>query len=334
MAKLAVNKHANMLIIGKAATDYGLGEIIYSESYEDVVEKYGESDLSQAFKDAQNIGAKYIFLMNLRKDQDYFDALEVIRQSDFTYIAFATLMLSDSFQDISHGGEKHSFFAYILGTLGRQHSSTLIVTDKHASMYEDIDSYLDDMRDICSNFLNRCSERANLQNIIFVANNLANYKMSSVPLAAALCSSPVNEYPLSQKFGKAIFRIDPWDNPDDMTYFRSDQARETTVENLVNLLQVYAPEKVVFIDRILKYIHRDMDFTNFKGRLYSSYQKMLFKQTLIKYLDALSFIVKEYAIISIEALTDTPGSIILQATIDVVPISCLERCQITVEAEL
>lgn len=335
MAELMVNKHANMLIVGKGATSYGRGEIVYSESYEDVLEMYGDSDLSRAFKEAQDIGASYIFLMNLQKDQDYFNAIDVLKQNDFAYITFATLMLSDTFQDVSHGGEIHSFFAYILGSLGREHKSTLIITDKHASLYEDIDAFLSDMNKIQQNFLHRCSERANLQNFIFVGNNLKDHKMSCVPLAAALCATPVNQYPVSEKFGEAIFRIDPWDNPGDMAYFKSDPARETTVENLVNLLRTTEPEKVVFIDRILKYIHREMDFSQFKGRVYSSYQKLLFSRVLTKYLDSLlENVIKSYFVESINSYRDDPGTVILQSRVLVQPVGCLERCAITLEAEL
>lgn len=336
MAKsLIVNKHTNMLIIGKAATQYGRGEIIYSEDPDEVLDKYGESDLSDAFITAKEMGAPAIFLLNLQKDQDYFDMLDVLKQNDFSYIVFATLMLSDTFQDISHGGQVHSFFAYILGYIGRQHNSTFIVTDKHASLYEDIDAFLKDMRKNQRTFLARCSERANLQNFIFVANNLADYKMASVPLAAALCTADLDEYPVSQMFGQAIFRIDPWDDPMDMAYFRSDPARETTVENLVNMLRVYDPEKVVFIDRILKYLRREMDFTQFRGRTYSSYQKLLFNKALVKYLDSiLGYVIKEYTIESVNAYRDDPGTVTLVARISVQPVNCLERCSLTVEAEL
>jgi len=333
--ELIINKHTNMLIIGKAATQYGRGEIIYAEDPVAVADKYGESDLTTAFRQAKDLGAPAVFLMNMQKDQDYFDALDILKQNDFAYIVFATLMLSDTFQDVSHGGKTHSFFAYILGYLGRYHNSTLIVTDKHASLYEDIDAFLTDMRKIQDVFLGRCSDRANLQNFIFVGNNLESYEMASIPLAAALCSSQPNEYPLSDKFGKAIFRIDPWDAPLDMVYFRSDPARETTIENLLNMLRPYNPEKVVFIDRILKYLRREMDFTQFRGRVYSSYQKLLFNKTLVKYLDDMTgFIIKDYSIESINAYRDDPGTVVLIARISVQPVNCLERCSLNVEAEL
>jgi hypothetical protein len=324
-----------MLILGKAATNYARKEIMYAEDYKAVLKAYGDSDLTRAFKVAKDFGAPYVFLINMQKDQDYFDIIEVLKQNDFTYLVFATLMLSDTFQDVSHGGRVHSFFAYLLGSIGSNHNSTFIVTDKHASLYEDVDAFLVDMNSVQQTFYRRCTTRAKLENIIFVANNLEKYDMASVPLAAALCATPINKYPLSDKFGKAIFRIDQWDGPGDMAYFRSDPARETTVENLLNCMHAYEPEKVVFIDRILKYLRREMDFSEFKGRFYTDYQKLLFRQALEKYLESIKgFVITWYSIDSIEAYEDSPGTVVMVARIQVIPVNCLEKCSLTVEAEV
>ena len=55
---LAVNKHETLLLVGKAATNFAVGEIVYSEDYEGILEKYGDSDLSRAFLQAQKSGAR------------------------------------------------------------------------------------------------------------------------------------------------------------------------------------------------------------------------------------------------------------------------------------
>ena len=331
---LIINKHENILLIGKAATNYGVGEIIYSEDPAEIAEKYGDSDLSKAFKTASYLGAKYIFCMNLQEDTDYFNAVESLKQSDFTYVVFVSLLLSDIFQEKYNGGTVHSTLAYLLGSIGRDCMSSFIITDKHASLYEDIDAYLKDMRKVQERFLNACSVRANLQNVIFVANNLKDYPVSTVPLAAALCG-PINEYPTSNKFGDSIFHIDRWDFPGDMAYFKTNVTRETTVENLLNMLRTYEPGKVVFVDRILRYIQREMDFQEFKGRKYTEYQKLLFKQKIEKYYESIKgFIIKEYKISSIDAYRDDPGTIVMLARADVMPINCLEMCSVKKEVEI
>ena len=45
-----------------------------------------------------------------------------------------------------------------------------------------------------------------------VANNLAKNELAHVALASALCVVDIPEYPTGD-FGKAIFDIDPFDNP-------------------------------------------------------------------------------------------------------------------------
>lgn len=335
MAKLLINKHNNMLLVGKAATSYGRGEIIYSESYDDVLEQYGESSLVNAFKTAKDFGAPYVFLLNVQNDQDYFGCIDMLKQNDFTYVVFTDLLLSNTFQDTNNGGKVHSYYAYLLGSMSRYHNSTFIVTDKHASLYEDIDAFLDEMTTVQTKFLNRCSEKANLENIIFVANNLEDFDMANVPLAALLCVTDINKYPTSTNLGNAIFRIDQWDGPGDMAYFRSDSARETTVENLLNMLRAYNPEKIVFIDRILKYLQREMDFTEFKGRMYTAYQKLLFSQKLTQYLNSVKdYVIKDYEIENILVYNGTPGTVTLMSKINIQPVNCLERCSLTVEAEV
>lgn len=332
---LAVNKHETLLLVGKAATNFAVGEIVYSEDYEGILEKYGDSDISRAFLQAQKIGARYIYLLNLQKDQDYFDAIGALKESDFAYVAFVSLFLSDTFQDMYGENLVHSTIAFILGSIGRDCNTTFIITDKHASLYEDIDAYLSDMRAVQTRFLGHCSTRANLQNVIFTANNLKDYRASSVAVGAALASSPINTYPASNFFGGTIFFINAWDDPGDMAYFRQNITRETTIENLVNMSVEHIPEKVVFIDRIVKYIKRDLEFREFKGRPYTSYQKLLFSQKLKSYYEKIKgFILRAYSIDSVEAYSAAPGTVTLLSRISVMPISSLETCTIKSEVEL
>ncbi len=336
--ELFVDPNKTLLIIGKGATNFGLKEIVYSEDYDEVLDKYGESDLSKAFADAKKIGAPYVFLMNLQKHQDYFDVAGALKQNDFAYISLASVMLSDTFQNDSDGGMIHSLLAYILGLIGENHNTTWVVTDKHASLYEDIDQYLEDMRNTKKTFLSRCSSRANLRNVIFVMNNLKKHKTASTLVAAALCSTEINEYPTSKYFDDTVFDIDSWDNPDEIAYFKKNSTRETTIENFINLYQAEnAPEKIVFIDRIMKHLERDLDFSEFKGRRYTPYQKLLFSRALTKTLNSLKKIcIKDYSIESIEVYLDkeNPGTVVMLARIDVIPMNCLEVCSLTKEVIL
>ena len=334
---LAINKHKNILIIGKAATSYARKEIAYINDYDEAYSLYGSSDLMDALKVAWDFGAPDIFVMNLQEPKDYFEMIDIVQQSDFAYVVLSSVLLSDTFQDNFHGGEIHSLIAYLMGKMGLNSNTTFIVTDKHASLYEDIDAYLKDMRNVQEEFLARCSGRANLRNVVFIANNLESYKRADIVLGSMLASTDPWEYPISSYYGKVVFRIDQWDNPGDMAYFRENYLRETTIENLLNMDRENDPEKVVFIDRIAKYILRELDFSEFKGRLYTEYQKLLFSQKLNQELrQMVGTAIKEFEVktITAEKDVDNPGTVIMTASVNVLPVNCFEVCTIKKEVEV
>nr|DAJ13720.1 MAG TPA: hypothetical protein [Myoviridae sp. ctPCN11] len=332
---ILVNKNKTLLIIGKAKKNWAPKEIVLAYDEEEVKKNYKGGDLVEAYLRASEAGVTDIFLMNIQKDSDYFDILDALKDNDFAYVVFSSLYLSDTFHDVLDSHKRiHNFFAYFLGYISSSNNSTFIVTDKHASLYEDIDAYLDDMRSIKKTFLSHCSGRAKLNNIIFVMNNLKGNKFANVDLAASMVISDLNEYP-HYPFNDTVFHIDPWDNPEDIAYFRDNVTRETTIENLVNLSQDTTPEKVVFIDRIIKALKREIDFQEFKGRFYSEYQKLLLNQKLDQYLSSLiGYTLRDYNIDSIEAFKDGPAAVQLVARLSLYPINCLEVCSLNLEIEL
>ena len=332
---ILVNKNKTLLIIGKAKKNWAPKEIVLAYDEEEVKKNYKGGDLVDAYLRASEAGVTDIFLMNIQKDSDYFDILDTLKDNDFAYVVFSSLYLSDTFHDVLDSHKRiHNFFAYFLGYISSSNNSTFVVTDKHASLYEDIDAYLDDMRSIKKTFLSHCSGRAKLNNIIFVMNNLKGNNFANVDLAASLVISDLNEYP-HYPFNDTVFHIDPWDNPEDIAYFRDNITRETTIENLVNLSQDTTPEKVVFIDRIIKALKREIDFQEFKGRFYSEYQKLLLNQKLDQYLSSLiGYTLRDYNIDSIEAFNDGPAAVQLVARLSLYPINCLEVCSLNLEIEL
>ena len=332
---ILVNKNKTLLIIGKATKNWAPKEIVLAYDEEEVKKNYKGGDLVDAYLRAKEMGVTDIFLMNIQKDSDYFDILDTLKDNDFAYVVFSSLYLSDTFHDVVDSHKRiHSFYAYFLGYISKSNNTTFVVTDKHASLYEDIDTYLDDMREIKNTFLSRCSGRAQLNNIIFVMNNLKGNKYANIDLAASLVISDLNEYP-SYGFNDVVFHIDPWDNPEDIAYFRDNVTRETTIENLVNLSQDITPEKVVFIDRIIKALKREMDFSEFKGRFYSEYQKLLLNQKLETYLSSLlGYTLRDYNIDSIEVFKDGPATVQLVARLSLYPINCLEVCSLNLEIEV
>ena len=331
---VAVNKHSNMLIVGSGKTDFGLRDIQYFTDYDAVLSLYGESDISRAFKIASDMGVRDIFIMNLKSPQDYLSTIGLIKDNDFAYIVYVSLYLSDSFNQAYDGGKIHSYFAYFLGTIERSNESVLVVTDKHASLFETIDDFLEHQKSALDTFLSCCTNKANLENIVFVANNLENYPMANVVVAAALCTSQVNEYPRSN-FGNAVFHIDPWDSPSDYAYFKSHASGETTIDNLLNCLETGEQTKLVFVSRIVKYIKRELDFSEFKGKLYTPYQKLYIEKKLEAYLESLvGRVINQYEIESVKAYRGVPGTVTILCRFSVRPIGCVERCVIEKEIDL
>lgn len=331
---VAVNKHSNMLIVGAGKTSFGLRDIQYFTDYDNVLSLYGESDISKAFKVASGMGVKDIFIMNVQSPQDYINTIDLIKDNDFAYIVYVSLMLSDTFNQAYDGNNIHSYFAYFMGTISRSNESIIVVTDKHASLFENINDFMEHQKKTLDEFLSCCTNKANLENIVFVANNLELYPMANVVLAAALCVSSVNEYP-SGNFGNAIFHIDSWDSPADYVFFKTHASETTTIENLLNCLETGEQTKLVFVSRIIKYIKRELDFSEFKGKLYSPYQKLYIEKKLETYLESLTgTVINKYEIESVKAYRGVPGTITILCRFSVWPIGCLEKCVIEKEVDL
>ena len=332
--EIAVNKHFNMLIVGKAGNNFALGEIRYETDPITVEEKYGKSDLSESFRIAKEMGAPYVFVMNVRKTDDYFKAIKTIKVHDFAYVAFASLYLSDTFIKALDGGLAHSFFAYFLGVLGRNSISTLIATDKHAKAFDDIDDFLAHMNSTVKTVQDAFTARAARRNLICVANNLDAHRYGAVALAAALCTSAIDKYPHHNDFGDVIFDIDSYDRPGDYAYFKQHADSTVTVENLVNSM-IGGPEKVVFVTRILNYIRRSLDLSQFEGKNYTDYIRLAIARVLNAHLTMMKgHILNAYYIEDIQAYRSAPGAVTVLTRFTVWPIGCFESCTIEKEVNL
>lgn len=334
--RIDVDKHSTLLLLGKGATNHSLKKVSYETDYVEVLEKYGESDLSKAFKIAKDAGAEYIFLMNVKNSYDYFDICETIKQSDFTYIVPVSVYMSDMFIDPYQNDARISYVAYLLSLVSIPcHESVIVATDKHASLYEDIDAFLDGQAQAEDLFRRSCSSGMNMENIIFVANNLRKHAFANVELASALCTADIPEYP-SGNFGAAVFDIDSFDSIGNFAFFKNHSSHPTTVENLLNFLD-RQPEKIVSISRIMKMIKREIDFGEFVGRAYSEYQRMRIERKLELYLGGLmGYVIYRFRINSVQGYKDStnPCCIKVLNDFDVWPVNCLERCHVDLEVDV
>lgn len=325
------NLHNNMLIIGKASTNYGLLDIFYWNNPDAVADAYGKnSNITKAFNEAYSIGVQDIFMMNVQKKRDYLEIIDIIKQNDFSYIVLTDLFLTDTFDDVTNAEKIHNYLAYILGSIGLDHESVFFVTDKHASLFENIDDYIGYMNAGIKSFKSMCSGKANKENIVVVANNLKNKEFANVTLASVVCTTPVNKYP-TYDYGEPIFFIDSSDNPADYAYFKNQTVVNTTVENLLNCRNGGA-EKVFPVSRILKYIKRSIDYTEFNGRFYSSQIKLRINKKIDSILNSMvRTIINDYEILDVVAYKGDPGTVNIVCYLDVKPAFCFETCRIEQE---
>ena len=330
--EVIVDKHSNMVIAAKANTRYSIGSPLYIENVREAEELFGKDcDLVNAFKTAQNLGVKDIFLMNTQSHQDLINAQEIFNQNDFAYIVPIGYKFSDTFVDITNGSTKTNFYAYLLNQSKIRSRTVYVVTDMHASLYEDMDTFIEDMNYAEETFLWNCYIETNRCNLIFCANNLVKTEYANLYLAAALCTTDASEYPTAD-FGPAIFNIDQWDMTKSWAYFKNSSIHETTVENLLNMSDAPTPKKIVTVNRILNVIERELDFSEFLGQSYTAYKNLLIREKLNRYLGGLKdYLLYDYKIDSVQAFRGMPGTVTVLCRYTVYPKNTTESISLEKE---
>lgn len=329
----AVDMNKALLITGKAKTNHAINKIMYYDTIEAVNSMYGESDLTEAFRLAKQIGAPHVFLVNVKNNHDYIELVNVLKHYDFAYIAPVNLYIGDAFYDATKNNKLTGYYHHFLEKLSTNSSSTFVATDNHASLYEDIDSYLEEMLSVTQGFKNRMTANMDGKNLCFVANNLRNYKFANVVLASTLCITDLGQYPTFHNLGPTVFDFDPPDvGLHEMAYFKSNYLSGVTVENLLNFNRKIEPEKIVMIDRIAKYVRRNLDLSRFKGKMMGAYQKLRIEKALTEFFDPLiGRILRAYQINSIQFIKDVPGAGVVICDIDIWPVNSMEKFTVVVE---
>jgi hypothetical protein len=295
--------------------------------------KSGEKIASGGSVTLKELGVNDIFICNCRENKDYLEMIDVLRAHDFTYILPISLNLSEEF-DEPKTERRISYIEYMLEGIGRVNDSVFIVTDKHASLYEDMDAFITDMNSIAKTFTSKQEPAVNGENLVFVANNLYDYERANVPLVASLIINKPNKYP-TMNFGEAYFLLDQFEDIGNWAYFQNHDVRTTTVENLLNF-KANGPEKIVFIARILKVMKRQLDFSEYIGKQYTEYRRLGIETKLDTYLDALvNELIYQYNIQSVTAYRDPePMTIDVVNTFDVWPVNCMEKVTVSRTVEV
>lgn len=327
-----------LLIVGKAATNYQKAAIEYFESYSDAAEKYGVNHFSEAFKIAQSFGMTGVHMANIQSLNEYFSLSSFITEYNFTYVVFLDLYLSDTYADPISGKET-SYLQYILEK-STDTSTVFFITGKHASLYNDIDSFIRDTKQEIDTFKKRCSTNIDLRNVQYVANNLNNYDFGNLILALMFLATDVSEYPNTRNLpqvtlGEAIFYIDNFDiNELDFSYFKTTSLTGTTIENLLNLQTSKSPLKIAFIDRIVRYITKLINFDDYIGQGYSEYKRAMIAEKEKTILESLkNRVISDYTVHECYAVQNTsyPGTVVVILTVSIVPIGIMEEVKISIK---
>lgn len=328
-----VNRHNNMVIVAPGSTGYMINQVEYHSNPDKVEVLYGTSILSKAFRTAKNFGVQDVFVVNAQATSDYISIIDTLRQYDFSYIIPIGINLSDTFYNPNI--KRQMYFAELyIDQVSRFNRSVVIMTDNHASLYEDVDHFLGDMSIKARQFKNIAYQSLiNFgRNLYFVGNNLKNYDMANVVLGSLLCTTPIGDYP-DFNLGPALFDIDDFDMGNtELIYFKNNLLKYTSVENLKNFRLNYDAAKIIGIDRVIRFIEKELDFSEFKGKNYSEYVKLQVNNKLESFLLGLrGTMIRNHKVKSIDFIKTNAGSGMIQTNFQISPVTSVEQFDIVME---
>lgn len=321
------SEHNNIVIMGKAEASTKNGEILKPKNLDEARKLYGVSDLYDAYEQASNLGVENIYTINCFNTTDYLTAIDKLVHYNFAYIVPINLFLSDTFYDPIN--KEHRYYAnFFIESLNEVDSlSTVIFTERHATLFDDIDHYLIGMKTILSKYTqNTNTNRKNPtildeygNDLVFVLNTLKDVEHSNVILASMLANSYPSEYPKNVGY-ETVCDIDKRDIEDfDMAYFKMTPLTDnSSIDNLLNQRNAKDIYKNVIIDNVIKHTIRSLDLSTFKGKMYNMYTRLQLENTTKTILDKLrGRLFKDYKVerIGFNNITVTSGYVYVEISI-------------------
>lgn len=325
----SIDKHKSVLLIGIGNTNKYYMEVVKPESLREAREVFGYCALTDAYQLLMDGHENAdVYLLNIEEVHDYLDAANLLRAYSFSYIVPLNVELRTSFTDPTSDTMHTYYIRSLLQKACRDDSTILLVTDRNAALYEDVDAFLDDMMKVEMEFKANAVTSDRMENIVFVMNNLYGVEYANVILARMILNSEVNQYPFENRKRKAIFDIDFTDRILDMAYFRNHADGAVSVENLLNLASGETPEKIFTIYRICVYIGKDLSFDDYVGSFYTAYKKQQVAQEVQVYLErAKGALIRKFRIDNVYAEEDPyhPGTVQIILKYSIQPLGCTER---------
>lgn len=327
----------NVLIIGKAASNNKLKTIINPLTTNQAYKLYGSSRLYEAYRTARNISNDTnIYTVNCEVFTDFIEIIDDIIHYDFDFIVPIDINFRDTF--INPTTNKTVYFSsYYLEKLGKTKNKTiLIMSDRESYLYEDIDSYLSDMRNIYSDYINNNNDIVNNygNNLVFVLNNFTSNKYSNVVLAASLSVCDFDSYPKNVSY-KTYFDIDysDFNYTNSICFYKYHPTADySSVEQLYNFRPLKDAYQKVLIDLVVKYVVSKLDLNEFSGSLYTPYIRVKIDIKIKSIMEEMQGVVfKSFSINNISFKKTDIGVGYLIVDISIVPHSLLEKINIFME---
>lgn len=330
-------KNKKILIIGPAANTNKVREIILPSNAEEVLNLFGHSELYTAFKTLDDLGVGNVYVCNCFANSDYIRTMDKIIHYNFDFLVPIGINFGDKFYNPIDDEDQY-YIEYMLKQLSLVSSlTTIIMTEKHASLYEDFDHYTIEMNDIETNFMDKYNYDTSQfldaygNNLLFIYNNLKDVPYANVILAGLFSNREASKYLPSLKLNKAVFDISEIDIVGlRAMYFKNNlYTNNVTVENPFNFRKTQDIYSNALIDDIIKTTIKSINLEEYKGKLYNQYVSLQIEASVNNSLKALKgTLFKEYNInkIGFKKTEPTAGCIVIDFSI--VPYGTLENINV------
>lgn len=328
----------NILILGKALTNNKQNEIIQPKDLSEAKYFYGNSELYLAFEEAYNLtNQNNIYTVNCFTMSDYIKIIDIIIHYDFHYIVPIGIYLSDTFYDPIKNTNRHYINFYTEELYNTNSLSTVIFTERHGSLYKDIDDYMFSMKDIVyeyNNNTNKTSIKNNTlndmnSNMLFTLNMLNNVSYSNIVLACQM-SLIYSDYPKNISYIPTYdLELQDIDGCNFIYYKYNHLNNYTDVENLINFRVNKDIYKNALINDVIKSTIRKLDLDMFRGRLYNSYTKLQIENKVKLIMNNLKGnLFKDFSISNIGYVKTSASAGYIYVELSIIPYGSFENVKI------
>lgn len=332
---LNTNFKKKILIAGCANTDLYSRQIFAPASKEEALSLYGQSELYESYCLLKDFNINDIYTVNCYNRSDYIRLIDKVIHYDFDYFVPINIYMSDKFYNpIS---KQDTFYAsYFIEQLYSVNSlTTVIMTERHASLFEDFDHFTLSMKKVETDFLNSYTNKTLLNeygnNLIFIVNNLRDIPYANIVLSGLFYNRDYGKYLPSIKRIVAEYEINNIDFKGFyISYFKNNYyAGNVTVENLYNYKLSNDIYSNALIDDVIKRVIKSINLDKYKGRLHNAYTALQIEAETTKALNNLKTkLYKDYKINKISFNKTSPTSGYIMIDYSIVPYGTLESLNI------